>query len=130
MFTVLSSSPLYLILSLCIVATCPDLVHSIENGGVSYSRDPTEQGLYVENTTVTVSCDEGYRGGGNITCQRDGNWSSSSLPNCTSKPVVHVAMCMWYSHFIYLPVISLHVNHVFVQSCILHTLYTCSTVYC
>ena len=79
-------SPL-LFISFClyVVATCPDLDHSIENGNVSYSRDPTEQGFYVENTTATVSCDEGYRGGGNITCQRDGNWLSSSLPNCTSE---------------------------------------------
>ena len=79
---------LYLIF-LCIVATCPDLGNTIENGNVSYTRDPTEQGRYVENTTVTVSCDEGYRGGGVITCQNDGNWSSSHLPKCTSEPYIH-----------------------------------------
>ena len=73
------------------MATCPDLGHSIENGTVSYTRDPTEQGRYVENTTVTVSCDEGYRSSGDIACQNDGNWSSSSLPNCTSELVVVVS---------------------------------------
>ena len=69
------------------VATCPDLGNTTENGNVSYTRDPTELGRYVENTTVIVSCDDGYKGGGVITCQNDGNWSSSSLPNCTSEPV-------------------------------------------
>ena len=69
-----------------IVATCPDLGHCIENGNVSYTRHPTEQGRYVENTTVTVSCDKGYGGGGDITCQHDGTWSSASLLNCTSEP--------------------------------------------
>ena len=68
-----------------IVATCSNLGHGIENGNVSYSGDPTEQGRYVENTTATVSCDEGYRGGGDVICQNDGNWSSSSLFNCTSE---------------------------------------------
>ena len=71
-------------------ATCSDLGHSIDNGNVSYSRDPTEEGLYVESTTVTVSCDEGYRGGGNVTCQNDGNWSSLSLPSCTGEPAIVV----------------------------------------
>ena len=78
-----------------IVAMCPDLGHSIDNGSVSYSRDPTEEGLYVENTTVTVSCDGGYRGGGDIICQNDGKWSSSS---CTSKSscIVNI-LCMTIS---------------------------------
>jgi hypothetical protein len=67
----------------CTMATCPDLGNTIENGNVSYTRDPTEQGRYVENTAITVSCDEGYRSSGDITCQNDGNWSSASLPNCT-----------------------------------------------
>ena len=73
-------------LTTSIVATCPDLGHSIENGNVSYTRDPTEQGRYVENTTLTVSCDEGYRSSGDITCQNDGSWSSANLPYCTSEP--------------------------------------------
>jgi hypothetical protein len=50
---------------------------------VSYTRDHTEQGKYAEDTRVTVSCDEGYKGGGDITCQNDGNWSSPILPSCT-----------------------------------------------
>ena len=70
------------------MATCPDkLGRSIENGIVSYTRDLTDEGEYVEGTTVEVSCDEGYRSSGNITCQNDGTWSSSSLPNCTSEIV-------------------------------------------
>ena len=81
----------------CLVATCPDLGASIENADVSYSRDPTEQGHYVENTTVTVSCDEGYRGGGDIICQRDGNWSFSSLSICTSEPTATIQSCLLYS---------------------------------
>ena len=55
---------------------------------MSYTRDPTEQGRYVENTIVTVSCDEGYRGGGDITCQHDETWSSAGVPNCTSEGVI------------------------------------------
>ena len=74
---------------LIIVATCPDLGNTTENGNVSYTGDPTEQGRYVENTTVTVSCDDGYRGGSNITCQNDGRWSSPILPSCTSEPAVN-----------------------------------------
>ena len=72
------------------MATCTGLGHSIENGNVNYSAAPTDQGdfIYAEGTTVTVSCDEGYSGGGGIICQRDGNWSSSSLPNCTSEPLI------------------------------------------
>ena len=73
-------------LSSSVVATCPDLGHSIENGNVSYTRDPTEQGRYVENTTLTVSCDDDYRGGGDGTCQNGGNWSPLSLPSCRSEP--------------------------------------------
>ena len=69
-----------------VVATCPNLGHSIENGNASYTRDPTEQGRYVENTTLTVSCDDGYRGGGDVTCQNGGNWSPLSLPSCRSEP--------------------------------------------
>ena len=70
-----------LLLYIFTVATCPDLGNTIENGIVSYTRDPTEQGLYVEGTTVTVSCDDDYSGGGDITCQNDGNWSSKQ-PTC------------------------------------------------
>ena len=70
------------------MATCPDLGDTTENGNVSYTRDPTEQSRYVEGTTVIVSCDEGYKGGGVITCQNDGNWSSPILPSCTSEPSV------------------------------------------
>ena len=70
------------------MATCPDLGLSIENGNVSYTRDPTEQGKYTEGTTVIVSCDQGYKDGGDITCQNDGNWSSPILPSCTSESSV------------------------------------------
>ena len=78
------------------VATCTGLGHSVDNGNVSYSRDPTEQGRYVENTTVTVSCDEGYTGGGDIMCQNDGNWSPLSLLRCTSEPAVVINT--WYNY--------------------------------
>ena len=85
------------------MATCPGLGHSIENGIVSYSGSPTDQGdfiYYAEGTTITVLCDEGYRGGGNIICQNDGNWSSSSLPNCTSEPLIAVQTnaTYWYMY--------------------------------
>ena len=73
-------------LSSSVVATCSDLGNSIENGNVSYTRDPIEQGRYVENTMLTVSCNEDYRGGGDITCQNGGNWSPLSLPSCRSEP--------------------------------------------
>ena len=73
-------------LSSSVVATCPDLGHSIENGNVSYTRDPTEQGRYVENTALKVSCNEDYRGGGDVTCKNGGNWSPLSLPSCRSEP--------------------------------------------
>jgi hypothetical protein len=69
--------------NITILATCPDLGNTTENGNVSYTRDHTEQGKYAEDTRVTVSCDEGYKGGGDITCQNDGNWSSPILPSCT-----------------------------------------------
>ena len=79
------------------MAACANLSQSIENGNVSYSRDPTEQGHYVENTTVTVTCDEGYRGGGNNICQKDGNWSSLSLPGCASEPALRLTIaCLSY----------------------------------
>ena len=86
------------------MATCPDLGNTTENGNVSYTRDPTEQGRYVENTAITVSCDEGYRSGGDITCQNDGNWSSASLPNCASKP----ALAARYDTIIYKPLFTFY----------------------
>ena len=94
---------LHLILSLYIVATCNDLGRSIDNGNVSYTRDPTKQGHYLENTTVTVTCDEGYKGGGSITCQNDGNWSSLSLPHCIGELSLITNALMYHaihlSHF-------------------------------
>ena len=84
------------------MATCPDLGASIENGDVSYSRDPTEQGHYVENTTVTVSCDEGYGGGGDIICQKDGNWSFSSLSICTCESTIYIYIYIYIILYIYL----------------------------
>ena len=87
LYAFISTNIFYSLISSTIIveATCTDLGHSVKNGDVSYSGDPTEQGRYLENTTVTVSCDEGYRGGGGIICQNDGNWSFLSLPKCTSK---------------------------------------------
>ena len=41
-------------------------------------EEPTLEGHYVEGTIVTVSCDDGYIGGGNSTCQRNGSWASAS----------------------------------------------------
>ena len=92
---------LYLLTSsiINVVPTCTDLGRSVNNGTVHYSGDPTEQGRYVENTTVTVSCDEGYRGGGHITCQNDGNWSSLSLrlPKCTGKLALSTIIIVVYN---------------------------------
>ena len=90
------------LLFLSSVTTCTDLGHSVDNGNVSYSSNPTEQGQYVENTTVTVLCDEGYRGGGDIICQNDGNWSSLSLLRCTSEPAVVIKYL--YTHAVLDPI--------------------------
>ena len=69
------------------VATCSgNLGSDVENGNVMYSQPLLErQERYEEYTTATVSCSEGYTGGGVVTCQTDGNWSSPTLPSCESK---------------------------------------------
>ena len=60
----------------------------MEGGAVEYSIliDPTE-GRYIFGTTATVTCEDGFRGGGDITCERSGNWTSSELPTCESESV-------------------------------------------
>ena len=69
------------------VVTCSgNLGIDVENGNVTYSQSLLEQGWYLQYTTATVSCSEGYTGGGVITCQTSGNWSPPSLPNCESEP--------------------------------------------
>jgi hypothetical protein len=50
-------------------------VNTPHNGSAVY-------GHYLVNTTIRVSCDKGYIGGGSITCGRDGNWTSP-LPSCS-----------------------------------------------
>ena len=76
---------LILPLSITPVGSCPDLGSDVENGNVTYSQPLLEQGRYLQNTTATVSCSEGYTGRGVITCQTNGNWSSPTLPSCESE---------------------------------------------
>ena len=80
-----SSSHLSFYLSITPVGSCPDLGSDVENGNVEYSKPLLEHGRYLEYTTATVSCSEGYTGGGVITCQTSGNWSSPTLPSCESE---------------------------------------------
>jgi hypothetical protein len=35
------------------------------------------------NSTRTYSCNAGYMGGGNLTCESDGDWSAATAPACT-----------------------------------------------
>jgi hypothetical protein len=56
-------------------------------GGYNISADVnvTPMGRYLVNTTVTVTCDEGYVGGGETVCVEDETWNSD-LPTCSRKP--------------------------------------------
>ena len=73
----------YSLLHHLLVITCEDLGNDVENGAVDYSPSVVEpEGRYKQGTTATVTCDAGFRGGGFITCERSGEWSSPSLPSC------------------------------------------------
>ena len=61
---------------------CPDLGNKVSGGTVQYSQSLL-QGGYPEGTTATVTCSEGYTGGGDVTCQCQ-KWSAS-LPECAGK---------------------------------------------
>ena len=61
--------------------SCEDLGNDVENGAVEYSPSIVE-GRYRMGTTATVTCNPGFRGGGDITCEGSGEWSSPSLPTC------------------------------------------------
>ena len=67
------------------MATCSDLGNNVENGDVVYSNATVTEGRYSQDTTATVSCFEGYSGGGVITCLDTGNWSYPDLPICESE---------------------------------------------
>ena len=59
----------------------------VDNGRVEVNQPhpgkAEESGHYlVVNTTISVSCDQGYNGGGSITCGKDGNWTLL-LPSCS-----------------------------------------------
>ena len=50
----------------------------------------TQDGHYLENTIITVSCNDGYSvsDGGESICQSNGNWSADSsngIPICTGE---------------------------------------------
>ena len=81
-FIPLFSLPLFPFLFFPTVQTCPDLGNTVSGGTVQYSQSLL-QGGYPEGTTATVTCNEGYNGGGDITCQSE-SWSGS-LPGCTGK---------------------------------------------
>lgn len=61
----------------------------VKNGEIDVNSsssisEPTGK-YYLGNTTVTVTCDEGYIGGGSIVCGMDVNWT---LPMCSPcKPI-------------------------------------------
>ena len=65
------------------VITCEDLGNNVENGCVEYST-PVEQaeGRYRLNTTATVTCDAGFTGGSDISCEENGEWTAPNLPTC------------------------------------------------
>ena len=69
----------------------------MENGAVDYS-EPIDmlEGRYIVDTTATVTCSEGYSGGGVITCGNSGSWSSPDLPSCESESIIiiHVSRCV------------------------------------
>ena len=62
------------------VVVCLEPDTSVDNGNVEVImpyNTSFESGYYLVNTTIMVSCDKGYVGGGRITCKKDGNWTSS-----------------------------------------------------
>ena len=52
---------------------------------MQYSRPFLEIG-FPEGTMASVTCNEGYSGGGNITCQSGMTWSGNLSFTCKSKP--------------------------------------------
>ena len=81
-FIPLPSLPLFPFLFFPTVQICSDLGNTVSGGTVQYSQSLL-QGGYPEGTTATVTCNEGFSGGGDITCQSE-SWSGS-LPGCTGK---------------------------------------------
>ena len=72
------------------VITCPNPDRSFDNSNISAiitPEEPTLEGHYVEGTIVTVSCFEGYDGGGDSICQRNGTWTSVS---CLCKQIHNI----------------------------------------
>ena len=68
---------------------------------MTYSQPLLEQERYVQYTTATVSCSEGYTGGGIITCQTSGNWSSPTLPSCAGAQHICIRESMKNNSYVY-----------------------------
>ena len=74
------------------VGSCPNPGNTTMNGDVNiYTTYPlTQDGHYIENTTIKVTCYDGYSvsDGGESICLSNGNWSASSsngIPICTGE---------------------------------------------
>ena len=67
--------------------SCPYLGSTLSGGTVFYSQSYMySEGGYPDNSTATVSCSEGFGGGGKITCH-NGSWSGI-LPECASEMIM------------------------------------------
>ena len=78
--TLRAESYVHFLLLVCFYSgQCEDLGTKYIDGGMLNISDTTHK----VNTTITVTCYDGYyRGGGTITCGENGNWSSPTLPPC------------------------------------------------
>ena len=54
----------------------------------------------VVGDTVTYTCDECYNGGGNITCQGNGEWTAAPSCKSTTTNLIHTThVCeFWVAH--------------------------------
>ena len=59
------------------------VVECSDPGGVPHSTRSWSKWPYTPNTQFMYTCNRCYKGGGNITCQNNGEWTNK--PNCTGK---------------------------------------------
>ena len=63
------------------------------------TRSNNNQGPFEHETVITYECDIGYHGGGYVTCQRNGEWTS--IPTCTPHGMIlseHLVFALVVSH--------------------------------